>query len=195
MRSAPPGALGIADGENVAWSSGHPRRGTLAFLRSTFRMTAGRRSPARARGYARAGPEPRAAAGEHGEDPSLAGRAARGTALPSTNFTSHCANSLRSDSWSLYDSDRCKELWRDELPSVRFAWNPTLVALRREVCPDARWQKRGRHWDMHTDDARMFLHAAHARLEFTKCHAQVHVDDVVWVVGFVQGAPYRLTAT
>jgi hypothetical protein len=81
------------------------------------------------------------------------------------------------------------------LPSVRFAWNPTLVALRREVCPDARWQKQGRHWDMHTDDARSFLHAAHARLEFSKRQAQVRVDDVVWVVGFVQGAPYRLTAT
>jgi hypothetical protein len=48
---------------------------------------------------------------------------------------------------------------------------------------------------MRTDDARQFLHAAHARLEYSKRQAQVRVDDVVWVVGFVQGAPYRLTAT
>jgi hypothetical protein len=81
------------------------------------------------------------------------------------------------------------------LPCVRFAWNPILVALRREVCPNAQWQKRGRHWDMRTDDARLFLHAAQTRLEFSKRQAQVTVDDVVWVVGFVQGAPYRLPAT
>jgi hypothetical protein len=80
-----------------------------------------------------------------------------------------------------------------KLPSVHFDWNPILVALRREVCPTARWRKQRRHWDMQTDDARLFLDAAHARLEFAKRQAQVCVDDVVWVVGFVKGAPYRLT--
>ncbi len=68
-----------------------------------------------------------------------------------------------------------------------------LVAIRREVCPTARWHKQDRYWDMHADDARLFLDVAHARLEFAKRHAQVSVDNVVWVVGFVQGAPYRVT--
>jgi hypothetical protein len=55
---------------------------------------------------------------------------------------------------------------RDELMSVRFAWNPLLVELRREVCPNARWQKRNRHWLMSVDDAERFLRAAQARPEF-----------------------------
>ena len=78
------------------------------------------------------------------------------------------------------------------LPSVRFDWNPILVDLRREVCPKARWHKEGRHWAMGTEDAQVFLDAAHTRLEFSKGHAQVRVDDITWVVGFVRGAPYRL---
>jgi hypothetical protein len=78
------------------------------------------------------------------------------------------------------------------LPSVRFDWNPILVALRREVCPLARWHKQGRHWAMRTDDVQAFIDAAHTRLEFSRQHAQVRVDDVTWMVGFVRGAPYRL---
>jgi len=78
------------------------------------------------------------------------------------------------------------------LASVRFDWNPILVDLRREVCPKARWHKQGRHWAMHSEDAQVFLDSAHRRLELSKRHAQVQVDDVTWVVGFVRGAPYRL---
>ncbi len=76
MRSAPRGgARDCGLGEGEAGPSVRSRRGTLSFLRSTFRATAGLRSPASARAGSRAGPEPRTAAGEHGEDPPLAGPA------------------------------------------------------------------------------------------------------------------------
>jgi hypothetical protein len=46
------------------------------------------------------------------------------------------------------------------MPSVRFAWSPLLVDLRREVCPSARWQKQGRHWVMSETDAVALIRAA-----------------------------------
>ena len=76
--------------------------------------------------------------------------------------------------------------------SVRFAWSPLLVELRREVCPNARWQKRDRQWLMSAEEAERFLGAAQARLEFAMQQQQIWVDGVLWVVGFVQGAPYRV---
>ena len=78
------------------------------------------------------------------------------------------------------------------MPVVRFAWSPMLVDLRREVCPSARWQKRGRHWVMSETDAQAFIRAAQARLDFQRSHAQISVDDTIWVVGFVRGAPCQL---
>lgn len=78
---------------------------------------------------------------------------------------------------------------------VRFAWNPTLVGVRREVCPTARFEKGKRQWIMNESDAARFLRAAHSRLEFTKCQARIMVNDDTWVVGFVQGAPFCATAT
>jgi hypothetical protein len=83
---------------------------------------------------------------------------------------------------------------RDELAAVRFAWSPALVELRRQVCPNARWQKYSRQWLMQDDEAQSFMRAAQAALEYQKWHTQITVDDTVWIVGFVQGAPYRLTA-
>ena len=47
---------------------------------------------------------------------------------------------------------------------------------------------------MNEADAKRFLHAAHSRLEYAKCQARVMVDDHMWVIGFVQGAPFRATA-
>lgn len=79
------------------------------------------------------------------------------------------------------------------MASVRFAWSPLLVELRREVCPQARWVKKGRQWIMQEEEARRFLTAAQARLEFQRGQAKILVDDTTWVVGFVQGAPYRIT--
>ena len=78
------------------------------------------------------------------------------------------------------------------MASIRFAWNPVLVDLRREVCPRAQWQKAGRRWIMSDADAELFLRAAQARLVFQRSQAEIHVDDVVWMVGFVRGAPYRV---
>jgi hypothetical protein len=83
---------------------------------------------------------------------------------------------------------------RDEVVAVRFAWSPALVELRRQVCPNARWQKHSREWLMQDDEAQSFMRAAQAALEYQKWHTQITVDDTVWIVGFVQGAPYRLTA-
>ena len=44
-------------------------------------------------------------------------------------------------------------------------------------------------------DAEAFIRAAQARLDFQRQHIQICVDDITWVVGFVQGAPYRLSPT
>ena len=81
------------------------------------------------------------------------------------------------------------------MAAVRFAWSPALVELRRQVCPNARWQKHSRQWLMQDDEAQSFMRAAQAALEYQKCQTQITVDDTVWIVGFVQGAPYRRTAT
>ena len=78
------------------------------------------------------------------------------------------------------------------MAAVRFAWSPALVELRRQVCPNARWQKPSRQW-MQDDEAQSFMRAAQAALEYQKWHTQITVDDTVWIVGFVQGAPYRRT--
>jgi hypothetical protein len=71
---------------------------------------------------------------------------------------------------------------------------PALVELRRQVCPNARWQKHRREWLMQDNEAQSFMRAAQAALEYQKWHTQITVDDTVWIVGFVQAAPYRLTA-
>jgi hypothetical protein len=47
---------------------------------------------------------------------------------------------------------------------------------------------------MSDTEADTFVRAAQARLDFGKSQAQIRVDNVTWVVGFVRGAPYRLTA-
>ena len=78
------------------------------------------------------------------------------------------------------------------MPSVRFEWNPTLVSLRRELCPGARWQKQGRQWIMSEAEAKQFLQAAHARLDFQRWQARILIEDTTWVVGFVRDAPFRL---
>jgi hypothetical protein len=76
--------------------------------------------------------------------------------------------------------------------SVRFAWNPVLVDLRRDVCPGARWMKQGRQWLMSDSEATSFVQAAQARLDYSRSQASICVDGTRWVVGFVRGAPYRL---
>jgi hypothetical protein len=77
--------------------------------------------------------------------------------------------------------------------SVRFPWSPLLVDIRREICPEARWQKRGRQWIMSETDARAFLRTAQVRLDHRRAHIQISVDDTVWIVGFIRGAPYQLS--
>ena len=81
------------------------------------------------------------------------------------------------------------------MPAIRFAWNPLLVDLRREVCPGARWQRQGRCWMMSDAEAQRFVRAAQARLDFQRSQAQVRIDDITWVFGFVRGAPYPLAPT
>ena len=78
------------------------------------------------------------------------------------------------------------------MASIRFAWNPVLVDVRREVCPRAQWQKAARRWIMSDAEAEMFLRAAQARLDFQRSQAEIRVDDVTWIVGFVRGAPCRV---
>jgi hypothetical protein len=81
------------------------------------------------------------------------------------------------------------------MPSIRFAWNPLLVDLRREVCPGARWRTQGRCWIMNDAEAQRFVRAAQARLDFQRSQAQLRIDDITWVFGFVRGAPYPLVST
>ena len=73
------------------------------------------------------------------------------------------------------------------------SWSPRLIEVRRQSCPLARWQKQKRCWTMTEHDATTFLNVAHLALDYERWHTQVIVDDVVWVIGFVQGAPYALT--
>jgi hypothetical protein len=44
-------------------------------------------------------------------------------------------------------------------------------------------------------EAQTFVRAAQARLDFQRSQAQIRIDDVTWVFGFVRGAPYPLAAT
>ena len=81
------------------------------------------------------------------------------------------------------------------MPSIRFAWNPLLVDLRREVCPGARWQKQGRCWIMNDGEAQRFVRAAQAGLDFQRSQARLRIDDITWVFGFARGAPYPLVST
>lgn len=74
---------------------------------------------------------------------------------------------------------------------VQFKWDAVLISLRREVCPRARWDKAQRCWAMTETDAERFLQAAHTRLSFARNHSTISINDTVWVLGFLQGAPYR----
>jgi hypothetical protein len=47
---------------------------------------------------------------------------------------------------------------------------------------------------MQDDEAQSFMRAAQSALDYQKWQTQITVDDTVWIVGFVQGAPYRKTA-
>src|SRR3984893_13243528 len=78
------------------------------------------------------------------------------------------------------------------MPTIRLAWNPVLVSIRREVCAGARWHRQGRHWLMSDVEAQTFVSAAQARLDFQRSQARIRIDDVSWVFGFVRGAPYPL---
>jgi len=86
----------------------------------------------------------------------------------------------------------CLESW--PMPTVRFTWNAQLVDVRREVCPRARWDKAARAWAMTPSEAEAFVIAGHLRLDLLKMHAEIAVDDTRWRVGFVSGAPERLSA-
>ena len=78
------------------------------------------------------------------------------------------------------------------MPSVRFDWNPTLVDLRRDICPGARWQKQGRRWIMTDAEAERFVQAAHEKLDYQRWQARICVEDTTWIVGFVRDAPFAL---
>jgi hypothetical protein len=80
------------------------------------------------------------------------------------------------------------------MPTVRFAWNPTLVDVRREACPQARWNKATRAWTMTVTEAEQFLAASHARLDFAKMQSEIAIDENRWTIGFVRGAPSRRRA-
>jgi len=47
---------------------------------------------------------------------------------------------------------------------------------------------------MTPSEAEAFVIAGHLRLDLLKMHAEIAVDDTRWRVGFVSGAPERLSA-
>ena len=75
------------------------------------------------------------------------------------------------------------------MPIVRFAWSTQLVDIRRQACPQARWNKASRAWTMTEAEAAAFLTASHTKLEFVRMSSEIAIDDTRWVVGFVRGAP------
>ena len=80
------------------------------------------------------------------------------------------------------------------MPTVRFPFDAQLVSVRRDVCPGARWDRVQRVWTMSRAEAEIFLAASHARLEYCRSTARIMIDDELWVIGFVQGAPRRQAA-
>jgi hypothetical protein len=81
------------------------------------------------------------------------------------------------------------------MPVVRFPWDAQLVSIRGEAAPRARWDKAGRAWSMTAAEADVFLQAVQARMALARMHCTVTVDRTVWVLGFVENAPYRQEAT
>ena len=77
------------------------------------------------------------------------------------------------------------------MPVVRFPWDAQLMSIRREAVPRARWDKAGRAWSMTAAEADVFLQAVQARMALARMHCTVTVDRTVWVLGFVENAPYR----
>ncbi len=73
------------------------------------------------------------------------------------------------------------------MPTVRFQWDAAIIDVRRQVCPQARWDKRTRAWLMTAADADAFLAAVHARQNFARRSSQIAVDDERWMVGFIHG--------
>jgi hypothetical protein len=78
------------------------------------------------------------------------------------------------------------------MPVVSFPWDAQLVSIRRDTVPRARWDQAKRAWSMTATEAETFLRAAQAGMYFGRVKCTVTVDDVVWVLGFAQGTPYRL---
>jgi hypothetical protein len=81
------------------------------------------------------------------------------------------------------------------MAEVRFAWSPQLVDVRRQACPRARWNAQQRAWTMTDADGEAFLAAGHAQLTYTRTNFEIAIDGERWVIGFVQGAPFRRTDT
>jgi hypothetical protein len=75
---------------------------------------------------------------------------------------------------------------------VKFPWDAQLISVRRDACSRARWEKASRVWVMTDPEAETFSQAAQARMCFARVTCTVTVDDMVWVLGFASGTPYRL---
>jgi hypothetical protein len=75
---------------------------------------------------------------------------------------------------------------------VLFFWDPLLISLRRDVCPNAKWDKPRKQWLMAPEDAERFRDAAHRLLDGTRRHAVLQIGDEQWMIGFRQGAPFKI---
>jgi hypothetical protein len=81
------------------------------------------------------------------------------------------------------------------MPVVRFPWDAQLLSIRRDAVPRARWDKAARAWSMTVAEADVFLLTVQARMVSARMHCTVTVNRTVWMLGFLQNAPYRQEAT
>lgn len=70
-----------------------------------------------------------------------------------------------------------------------------MVAVRRETCPRARWDRARRAWSMTPAEADLFVQASHRRLAFARDNGEILVDEMRWIVGYVRGAPCTASGT
>ena len=62
------------------------------------------------------------------------------------------------------------------MPTISFSYDETLVALRREVAPGAKWNNRKNKWTMTEDEARAFVAAAAALPITDRVRFDINVD-------------------
>jgi hypothetical protein len=75
------------------------------------------------------------------------------------------------------------------MATIKFSWHPQLVAVRRDICPGAKWIPASRTWTMTEDDTKKFLAECHERLATAKMRHEMLINGSRWAIDFIRGAP------